>query len=64
MEPTEFANMQEISRRSLLAGLGMTALFAMSGETAQAKGRQQFFERTGLPIGLQIYTLDPDAGRA
>ena len=35
--------MQEIGRRSLLAGLGMTALFAMPGETAHAKGRQPVF---------------------
>jgi sugar phosphate isomerase/epimerase len=29
----------------------------------EARSRRGFFERAGLPIGLQIYTLGPEAGR-
>jgi sugar phosphate isomerase/epimerase len=30
---------------------------------AQARSRRTFFERVGLPVGLQIYMLGPDAGK-
>jgi sugar phosphate isomerase/epimerase len=55
--------MQEINRRSLLSGLGTTALLGMTGGAIQAMAIRNFFERTGLPIGLQIYTLGADVGR-
>lgn len=55
--------MQEINRRSLLAGLGVSAVATMAFGAAQARPGGKFFERVGLPIGLQIYTLGPDAGR-
>lgn len=55
--------MLEIDRRKLLAGLGVSAFAAAAGGLAQAAPRRTFFERVGLPVGLQIYTLGPDAGR-
>ena len=39
----------------------MTAAVAATG--VLAKDRRTFFERTGLPVGLQIYTLGPDVGK-
>ena len=47
-----------IDRRSLLALLGATA---MTGCATAAPATTPFFKRTGLPIGLQLYTLGPDA---
>lgn len=52
----------EISRRSLLSGLAASGAFAMI-DTAAAAPRKTFFQRVGLPIGLQIYTLGDEAGR-
>ena len=50
-------------RRSVLAGLaGMGA--AMTGiANANAAGGKLFFQRHGLPIGLQLYTLGSDAAK-
>lgn len=54
----------EISRRALLGGLATTGALVMTqGSVALAASRKAFFERTGLPIGLQIYTLGEEAGR-
>lgn len=55
--------MQNIDRRSLLRGIGASTLTMMLGGTVQAASGRTFFQRTGLPIGLQLYTLGPDAGR-
>jgi sugar phosphate isomerase/epimerase len=55
--------MHIIDRRSLISGIGMTTLVAATGGIAQAKDRRTFFERTGLPVGLQIYTLGGDVGK-
>src|SRR6185312_201393 len=47
--------MQDLSRRSAI-GLGLAA--AAAGVASGASGAQApFFRRTGLPIGLQLYTL-------
>lgn len=53
----------ELSRRALLGGLAATGAFAMTQGTALAAPRKTFFERVGLPIGLQTYTLGEEAGR-
>ncbi|GGC00903.1 xylose isomerase [Novosphingobium endophyticum] len=55
--------MLEINRRSLLTAMGATAFTSMLPGTTLAATRRNFFERVGLPIGLQIYTLGPDAGK-
>lgn len=49
--------MSEISRRSLLAGFGAAGAVSIIGAPALAASRRPFFQRVGLPIGLQIYTL-------
>lgn len=54
--------MQDIDRRALLGGLAGAALMAAAGP-AIARPRRLFFERIGRPIGLQVYTLGPEAGR-
>jgi len=54
---------QAISRRSLLAGAVATGALAMIEGTAEAAGKRLFFQRVGLPIGLQVYTLGDEAGR-
>ena len=48
-----------LSRRALLAGSAAALGAAMSGEAAAAP----FFQRARLPIGLQLYTLGPEAGK-
>ncbi len=48
---------QGIDRRSLIAGLAAAGAFAMLEETAAAAANKLFFQRVGLPIGLQVYTL-------
>lgn len=55
--------MQHIDRRLFLAGMGASALTAMGSHVVQAKSAKTFFQRVGLPIGLQIYTLGPGAGK-
>jgi sugar phosphate isomerase/epimerase len=50
--------MRRIDRRSLLALIGGAAV---SGPAAAAGGG--FFQRHGLPIGIQLYTLGPDAAK-
>ena len=47
-----------IDRRSLLALVGAAAV---SGPAAAATG--PFFQRHGVPIGIQLYTLGPDAAK-
>ena len=61
--------MLELSRRGLmaasLAGAALTAGGAMSAAAKASKaagGGGAFFKRTGLPLGLQLYTLGPDLG--
>ncbi len=55
--------MQNIDRRSLLTGIGASILAMTLGGTAKAASGRTFFQRIGLPIGLQLYTLGPEAGR-
>lgn len=54
---------QAIDRRSLLAGIAVTGAFSMIARSALAAPRGAFFQRIGLPIGLQVYTLGEEAGR-
>jgi sugar phosphate isomerase/epimerase len=55
----------DISRRMMMAGAAAAGAAAsgvtLGGTMAQAAG-QGFFQRTGLPLGLQLYTLGPDLG--
>lgn len=55
--------MQQLDRRGLIGGLGAALLAAGLHEPAAARRRQPFFARNKLAIGLQIYTLGPDAGK-
>ena len=55
--------MQKINRRSLLAGLGVSAFAAALAGSERGDSPKKFFERVGLPIGLQVYTLGPEAGK-
>ncbi|ODT89631.1 sugar phosphate isomerase/epimerase [Phenylobacterium sp. SCN 70-31] len=48
------------SRRGFLAAGAALAGAAMTGPAAAA---QPFFKRVGLPIGIQLYTLGPDAAK-
>ncbi|MCB2076572.1 MAG: sugar phosphate isomerase/epimerase [Novosphingobium sp.] len=53
-----------LDRRAVLGAIGIAAMTAVSGcTTPQGSSRQGFFERTGLPIGLQVYTLGDEAGK-
>jgi sugar phosphate isomerase/epimerase len=45
-----------VSRRTALAGMGALAV----GGSAKAAGRWPFFNRVGVPLGVQLYTLAPD----
>lgn len=53
----------EVSRRSLLAGLVTSGMLAMIEEPSVAARGKAFFERVGLPIGLQLYTLGDEVRR-
>jgi len=50
----------QLHRRSFLAAAGAALV---SGQAQAQSGTAPFFQRTGLPIGLQLYTLGPDAGK-
>ena len=51
-------DMSAVGRRSVLAGIVAAGAAAMAGGTAaEAARRKTFFQRVGLPIGLQTYTL-------
>lgn len=52
-----------INRRSLLASLGVAAAGSLASQISWARTPKTFFQRVQLPIGLQIYTLGPEAGR-
>lgn len=47
----------DLHRRTFLAAAGAAALVSGPAQAAP------FFQRTRLPIGLQLYTLGPDAGK-
>ena len=53
MRPT----LPALHRRGFLA----SGLAAMTAAATGAEAAQPFFKRHGLPIGLQLYTLGPDA---
>jgi len=55
--------MLELNRRSLILGLGTATIGGTLAGAALARPRQKFFERIGKPLGLQIYTLGPEAGK-
>lgn len=54
---------QEIGRRALLAGMVAGGAFAMTEGPAAAAARKSFFERVGVPLGLQTYTLGDEPGK-
>lgn len=50
--------MHDLSRRSVLTAMGAAGMAGLIGGPAlAATARRPFFQRVGLPIGLQIYTL-------
>jgi sugar phosphate isomerase/epimerase len=51
--------MTDLSRRGAL-GLSLGLGFAAVAGSALGAGKPTFFKRTGLPVGLQLYTLGPD----
>lgn len=51
----------DLRRRSFLAAGAAALGAAMTGPAAA--GARPFFQRTGLPIGIQLYTLGPDAAK-
>lgn len=53
--------MTSLDRRALLSVLAATG--AAAAVPAAARPRRAFFDRIGRPIGLQVYTLGPDAGK-
>lgn len=55
--------MADFNRRNFLALLAASAAAGCVGAPASIVSPLRFFERVGKPIGLQIYTLGPDAGR-
>lgn len=55
--------MAAINRRSTLRTIAAMALIGSAASPLLAGRRRPFFERIGKPVGLQIYTLGPDAGR-
>ena len=55
-------NKLDPSRRTVLAGIGGMAVAGLTGCATTTSRGGTFFERTGVPIGLQIYTLGPEAG--
>lgn len=54
---------QVIGRRALLVGMAAGGAFAMVQGSSAAAVRKTFFERVGLPVGLQTYTLGDEPGR-
>ncbi|CAN7318642.1 sugar phosphate isomerase/epimerase [Phenylobacterium sp. LjRoot225] len=54
---------QEFNRRSLLAAMVAGGAFAVVQTPSAAAEHKPFFERIGLPVGLQIYTLGEEAAR-
>jgi sugar phosphate isomerase/epimerase len=53
---------ENLARRSVLKAIGAAGICG-TAKAAIAAPRAPFFQRVGLPIGLQIYTLGDDAGR-
>jgi sugar phosphate isomerase/epimerase len=46
-----------MNRRSLLGSIAAAGVIAMTEAPLSAASRRPFFQRTGLPLGLQLYTL-------
>jgi sugar phosphate isomerase/epimerase len=51
--------MLQMSRRAMITGAAALGAGGAVGGAAKAAA-QPFFKRTGLPLGLQLYTLGPD----
>ncbi len=52
-----------MNRRTMISGLAAWGALSMIATEARAASRKTFFKRTGLPIGLQLYTLGPDVAK-
>ncbi len=55
--------MPAMTRRSLLGALGATGAALMFETQLDAAGGKPFFQRIGLPIGLQLYTLGEEPAK-
>ena len=59
--------MNHLTRRELLgsvaSGIALTSLTGLAGRSYAASAGKGFFERTQLPIGLQLYTVGEDFKR-
>jgi sugar phosphate isomerase/epimerase len=62
-KPGEQKMTHPLARRSLLGAIAAAGALAVVGCTRAAVASRPFFERVGLPIGLQTYTLGDEAGR-
>ena len=51
------------TRRTALRCLAGAAMSGLAACATTATGQSSFFARTGLPIGLQVYTLGEQAGQ-
>jgi sugar phosphate isomerase/epimerase len=49
-----------LNRRTLISGMAAATMAATMADARTAARRRPFFERTGKPIGLQLYTLGDD----
>lgn len=52
-----------LDKRSMISGLALSAFGLALPRRAFAKTNASFFQRKGLPIGLQLYTLGAEAGK-
>ncbi|WP_395336750.1 sugar phosphate isomerase/epimerase [Novosphingobium sp. BL-8H] len=53
----------QIDRRRLISGLALSACAAGLPKTLYARTNAMFFDRSGPPIGIQLYSLGPEAGK-
>jgi len=55
--------MTDFSRRALLGAMSAAGVAVVTGCKTMDQPQRTFFDRVRLPIGLQVYTLGPDAGK-
>ena len=62
MAKTQLSSLDiSLGRRAILAGFGLGGLAALGGCASVPAMSQNFFDRVGLPIGVQLYMLGDDA---